>query len=253
MSSVQYDVERAIATITLDSPANRNALSAALVNELGAALELASRDASVRAIVLTHTGPTFCAGTPIADGSGEDGSQHTTHRLLMLLRAIVELPKPVIARVDGHARSGGVGLVAACDLALGGPGATFAFGDVRLGLAPAVISLVALPRLTSRAASRYLLTGEILDGQQAADVGLLTEYTDDLDPAVARIVAALLLAAPLALAETKALTTAAVRAAFDTDAYGLQQLSARLSASDQAHEGRQASLAQRAPNWVLPD
>ncbi len=251
MSSVQYGVEQAIATITLDSPANRNALSADLVNELGAALELASRDAGVRAIVLTHTGSTFCAGNDLRDASSEDGPQRSTHRLLMLLRAIVELPKPVIARVDGHARAGGVGLVAACDIALGGPGATFAFTEVRLGLAPAIISLVTLDRMPSRAASRYLLTGEIVDGQLAASVGLLTEYTDELDATLERILADLRLASPQGLAETKALATSAMRAAFDTDAYGLQQLSARLFASEQAREGMAAFLEKRPPNWAL--
>ena len=107
MPVVQYAVDRAIATVTLDSPENRNALSAALVGELTAQLETAASDPDVRAVVLTHTGTTFCAGADLKEQAGEGGPAEGTRRMLALLRAIVELPKPVIARVDGHVRAGG--------------------------------------------------------------------------------------------------------------------------------------------------
>ena len=117
----------------------------------------------MRAIVLTHTGRTFCAGADLKEQAAEGGPAEGTQRMLGLLRAIVELPKPVVARVDGHVRAGGVGLVGACDIVVAGPATTFAFTEVRLGLAPAIISLTTLGRMTERAVSRYYLTGETFD------------------------------------------------------------------------------------------
>src|SRR5450631_3502794 len=128
---VHYEVDDAIATVTLDSPANRNALSAQLVDELSAHLETAAVEQAVRAIVLTHTGSTFCAGADLGESSAQDGPAKGTARMLALLQLIVELPKPVLARVDGHVRAGGLGLIGACDLALAGPHSSFAFTEVR--------------------------------------------------------------------------------------------------------------------------
>ena len=248
--TVSYAVERSIATITLDSPANRNALSAELVAALTAALATATADDSVRAIVVTHTGSTFCSGNDLREASTANGAYDSTRRLVDLLARIIEAPKPVIARVDGHVRAGGIGLVEACDIAIGSTATTFAFTEVRLGLAPAVISLTTLPRMQARAASRYLLTGEVVDGRTAADVGLLTECADDLEAAMTRVLAALRLAAPGGLAATKATVTASMRAQFAERADQLQQLSAALFASEQAAEGMQAFLQKRPPDWV---
>lgn len=250
MAVVQYATDRSIATITLDSPANRNALSAELVGELVAGLEQAAGDVDLRAVVLAHTGSTFCAGNDLREASAADGARVTTARLVALMRRIVELPKPVVARVDGHTRAGGVGLVCACDIAIGGPGATFAFTETRLGLAPAVISLPALARMPARAAGRYLLTGEVLDGPGAVAAGLLTEYADDLDSALESVLDPLRTASPQGLAETKALVTTALRADFEARADEVQQLSARLFASDQGREGMRAFLEKRPPNWT---
>ena len=149
---VRRTQERGVATLTLDSPANRNALSSRLVAELTEGLSWAGSEPAVRAVVLTHTGSVFCAGADLSEATGGDPASGPRH-LVALMRAIVELPKPVLARVDGHARAGGLGLIGACDLAVAGPKATFAFTEVRLGLAPAVISLPLLPRLDPRAAS----------------------------------------------------------------------------------------------------
>ncbi|HEY6315471.1 MAG TPA: enoyl-CoA hydratase-related protein, partial [Streptosporangiaceae bacterium] len=133
---VRYGADRDVATITLDSPSNRNALSAQLVAELTARLTEAGADPSVRAVVLTHTGRVFCAGADLAAaGSGSIGDTGTA--ILALLRLIVELPKPVIASISGHVRAGGMGIVGACDLAVAAEGASFAFTEVRIGLAPA--------------------------------------------------------------------------------------------------------------------
>ena len=156
---------RAVETLSLDSPHNRNALSAALVGELADALTDAGKDSGVRAIVLTHTGNTFSAGADLKDPPPPEA-------LVALLRQIIELPKPVIARVTGHVRAGGLGLLAACDIAAAATDATFAFTEVRIGVAPAVISLPLLPRTNPRALARHYLTGERFDAAEAVATGL---------------------------------------------------------------------------------
>ena len=252
MSVVQYSVDRAIATLTLDSPANRNALSARLVGELSEGLQRAAADPDVRAAVITHTGRTFCAGADLKEQAAEGGPEQGTKRMLALLRAIVELPKPVLARVDGHVRAGGLGILGACDLAFASADATFAFTEVRLGLAPAIISLTTLGRMDERAASRYYLTGETFDAAAAARSGLITEAADDLDASLAAVCEALRACSPQGLAETKPLTTAATVARFAADAAGLQALSQRLFESDEAREGILAFLQKRPPSWAPP-
>lgn len=249
---VRYAVERAIATITLDSPANRNALSAQLVGELSTALAQAAADDAVRAVVLTHTGTVFCAGADLREQAAEGGPQAGTRRMLDLLRAIVALPKPVVARIEGAVRAGGLGLVGACDIAIAGTNATFAFTEVRLGLAPAIISLTTLGRMSERAAARYYLTGEKFDAPAAVAAGLLSEVADDLDSAVAAIADSLRACSPQGLAATKPLTTRAVLAAFDNHAGEVQALSARLFSSEEAREGMLAFLQKRPPAWIAP-
>jgi enoyl-CoA hydratase len=248
--AVHYAVDRSIATITLDAPENRNALSSALVGELSGHLRTAADDADVRAVVLTHTGSTFCAGADLKEQASEGGPAEGTKRMLALLRSIIELAKPVVAQVDGHVRAGGVGLVAACDIAVAGPRTTFAFTEVRLGLAPAIISLTTLGRLTERAAARYYLTGETFDAQVAADAGLVTVAVEDAGATVDEICTALRACSPQGLAETKPLTTAGALAAFDANAEAMQALSQRLFESDEAREGMLAFLQKRAPRWV---
>jgi enoyl-CoA hydratase len=250
MSVVQYEVEGAIATVTLNSPENRNALSKALVEDLSAHLEAAAADADVRGVVLTHTGGTFCAGADLKEQASEGGPAEGTRRMVALLRAIVALPKPVVARVDGHVRAGGLGLVGACDIALAGPASTFAFTEVRLGLTPAIISLTTLPRMPDRAAARYYLTGETFDAKAAAECGLVTVATDHLDEAIGHVSHALRAASPQGLAETKRLLSAPLLAGFDARADELQALSARLFESDEAREGMLAFLQKRPPAWL---
>jgi len=254
--AVHYAVDRAIATITLDSPENRNALSAALVGDLSAGLAAAGDDAAVRAVVLTHTGTTFCAGADLKEQASEGGPAAGTKRMLGLLRSMVELPKPVVARVDGNVRAGGVGLVGACDLALVGPAATFAFTEVRLGLAPAIISLTTLGRMSERGAARYYLTGETFDGDTAAGCGLVTAAFHDtvaLDAEVATVCDALRRCSPQGLAETKPLTTAGTLAAFADRAEAVQAISQRLFESDEAREGMLSFLQKRPAAWVPTD
>ena len=246
---VQYSADGGIATITLDSPRNRNALSAALVEQLTRALSSASADDAVRAVLLTHTGTTFCAGADLAEAS-QGGMKAGAVGVLALLRQVVALPKPVVASIDGHVRAGGLGLVGACDIVLAGPASTFAFSEVRLGLAPAMISLTTLPRLEPRAASRYYLTGEKFDAATAARIGLITEAVPDVAAGAATVLAALRACSPQGLRETKLVLTAALLDGFDARAEALTDQSARLFASDEVAEGIAAFLAKRPPSWA---
>ncbi|MFG3101781.1 enoyl-CoA hydratase family protein [Streptomyces sp. NPDC048182] len=236
--------DRGVETLTLDAPHNRNALSAALVRDLAAALSDAGEDPDVRAVVLTHTGTTFSAGADLRDPPDPDD-------LVGLLRQLVALPKPVVARVAGHVRAGGLGLLAACDIAGASAASSFAFTEVRIGVAPAVISLTLLPRTDPRALARLYLTGERFDAAEAARIGLVTAAGDDVDAVLAPVLDGLRRAAPEALAATKALLTARVLETFDRDAADLTALSARLFASPHAREGMTAFLERRDPRWVL--
>jgi enoyl-CoA hydratase len=206
---VRYEAAGGIATITLDSPHNRNALSAQLVAELSARLAEAGADPAVRVVVLTHTGTVFCAGADLK-AAGTGSIDDAGSAIMAVLRAITELPKPVIARIAGHVRAGGMGIVGACDLAVASEGASFAFTEARIGLAPAMISLTTLDVMDPRQAARYYLTGS---------------------------------------AETKKLLTAARRNRLETHGPEMAVLSARLFASDEAQEGIHAFLERRAPAW----
>lgn len=249
---VQYSVSRGIARIALDSPRNRNALSAALVGQLTEALAGAADDDAVRAVELTHTGNTFCAGADLSEAS-QGGMRDGAVRVLALLRHIVALPKPVVGSIDGHVRAGGLGIVGACDLVLAGPKSTFAFTEVRLGLAPAMISLTTLPRLEPRAASRYYLTGETFDAAAAARIGLITEAVADIDAGTLAVLDVLRACSPQGLRETKLLLTAGMLDSFEARAPALADLSARLFGSAEAAEGMAAFLEKRPPPWAAPD
>lgn len=246
---IQYSVDRGIARIALDSPRNRNALSAALVQQLTEALTSAAADDSVRAAELTHTGSTFCAGADLSEAS-QGGMKAGAERVMALLKLIVTLPKPVVGSIDGHVRAGGLGLVGACDIVLAGPASTFAFTEVKLGLAPAMISLTTLPKMDPRAASRYYLTGERFDAATAARIGLITEAVDDIDAGTLAVLDALRAASPQGLRETKPLLTPAVLDVFEARADALAELSARLFGSAEAAEGMAAFLEKRPPSWA---
>ncbi len=250
---VTYAVDGHVARLTLDSPHNRNALSTRLVEQLHAGLRAAAADSAVRTVVLGHTGGTFCAGADLSEAADGDPFETTAARgreMAAVLRAIVSSPVPVVAAVDGHVRAGGLGLVGACDIAVAGPRSTFALTEARIGVAPAVISLTLLPKLAPRAAARYYLTGETFTAPTAAEIGLITLAADDLDAAVAGIVADLGRGSPQGLAASKALTTADVLARFDRDAEQLAIESARLFVSEEAREGMLAFLQKRPPRWL---
>lgn len=261
-SLVRYDVDGQIATITLDSPANRNALSRALVAELTSSLTRAGQDADVRAVVLTHTGNVFCsgadlseAGQPAAGEAGPPGSQAgqagATAAMMAVMTTIAELAKPVIAKVGGHVRAGGMGIVGACDIAVATEAATFAFTEARIGLAPAIISVTTLDLMQPRAAARYYLTGETFGGMVAAEIGLITMTAspDTLDGVVAELAGQICQTSPQGSAETKRLLTGPRRERMAAQAAGLTALSARLFASAEAQEGIHAFLERRPPAW----
>ncbi|MBQ0867781.1 MULTISPECIES: enoyl-CoA hydratase family protein [Streptomyces] len=240
-----------VRTLTLDSPHNRNALSADLVGRMYAELERARADSDVRAVLLTHTGNTFCAGADLSEASAHDAPSDGPRELARLLRTLVAFPKPVVARVTGHVRAGGTGLLAACDISVAGPEATFAFTEARIGVAPAVVSMPVLPRTDPRAMARYYLTGERFGAQEAARIGLVTLAADDPDEALAPVLDGLRRGSPQGLAESKRLVTREVLAAFDRDTGTLAELSARLFASDEAREGMTAFLERREPEWAV--
>jgi enoyl-CoA hydratase len=259
-SLVHYTVRGAVARIVLDSPHNRNALSTALVHQLRQGLSDAAEESGVRAVVLGHTGTTFCAGADLAQASsGEpdadpgDVAVHRAREMTHVLRAILELPIPVIAAVDGHVRAGGLGLIGACDLVVAGPASTFALTEARIGVAPSIISLTLLPKMNPRAAGRYFVTGETFNAAEAAAIGLITvaaESAEAMDAEVAALTANIAKGSPQGLAASKALTTASILADFDRHAEERTKQSAALFASDEAREGMVAFLQKRPPRWA---
>ena len=247
---VHLSVNAGIATITLDLPHNRNALSRQLVSELTDRLGRSAAMPDVRAVVLTHTGSTFCAGADLSEAS-TGPMTGTASALLVLLRTVVDVPLPVIASIDGNVRAGGVGLLGACDIVLAGPRSTFAITEARLGLAAAVISVTVLPRLDSRSAARYFLTGATFDAGEAQRIGLVTTATDDPGGALAALSADLRKASPQGLIESKRIANRAVREAIERYGDDMVELSARLFASEEAHEGMTAFLERRPPRWTI--
>ncbi|WP_433802429.1 enoyl-CoA hydratase-related protein [Actinomycetospora sp. CA-084318] len=257
---VHLDVAAGRATITLDSPSNRNALSAQLRRELREHLETALADDAVRVVVLTHTGTVFCSGMDLRESRGAGSGDQGVHEFPAILQMLWTSAKPVVARLAGPARAGGVGLVAACDIALaaraGGDskGATFAFSEVRIGVVAAVISVPVLPRLLPRAAHELMLTGEVFDADRAAAVGLLNAAVDAdaLDAEVDRYVGMLALGAPGALAATKEMLRRTPEQDMAADFDAMLALSAQFFASEEGQEGMAAFAEKRKPRWAAP-
>jgi len=220
------------------------------MSELVDALRGVLNDPAVRVIVLAHDGPVFCSGADLKEAGDRRTAGALPSSLPALLTTLWHSPKPTIARVAGPARAGGLGLLGACDLVVCSTEATFAFTEVRLGLVPAVISAMVLPRLLRPAAHELFLTGEAFDGLRAVRIGLATVAVDpaELDAVVQRYVGMLLRGAPGALAAIKALLRRQplpdVR-----DLAELAELSARHFTSDEGQEGIAAFAAKRDPSW----
>jgi methylglutaconyl-CoA hydratase len=248
-SLVRREMAGGVATITLDSPHNRNALSSRLLQELDDALTWTLAEPKVRVTVLTGTGPVFCAGADLKEQ--RDGAPVTT-AFPDVLSLIWESPKPVVCRLNGTARAGGLGLVAACDFAIAPQTASFAFTEVRLGVAPAMISVTCLRRLDPRAAAEYFLTGEVFGAARAVEIGLLTRAVpeDELDATVAHYTGMLLRGGPEALAVTKRLVREVPQMPVDEGFRRMAELSAQRFTSAEGQEGMRAFAEKRAPSWV---
>ena len=249
---VHCEVAAGVATITLDSPANRNALSAQVRRELLAHLDTALDDDAARVVVLTHTGRVFCSGMDLKESRGAGAANQGVNEVPTILSRIWTAPKPVVARIAGPARAGGVGLVSACDIAVAADAATFAFSEVRIGVIPAVISVTVLPRLVARAAHELFLTGETFDAARAVAIGLINAAVsaDRLDAEVARYVEMLRLGAPGALAATKAMLRTQRPAGMEAQFADMLSLSAQYFAAEEGQEGMRAFAEKRPPTWV---
>lgn len=245
----------AAATLTLCSPHNRNALSARLLRELHEGLAAAEADPAVRVVVLAAEGPVFCSGADLAERLAAAAEPATPAPegpgLPEVLAALRGAGTPVVAVVGGHVRAGGIGLVAAADVALGAASATFAFTEVRVGVAPAIIAVAASRVMAARALARHTLTGEVFDAPAAAACGLLSEVVPDeaLAARADEVVGAFGDGAPGAVAATKAFLDSVPGESFGADLARAAALSDRLFAGPDAVEGMAAFLEKRPPRW----
>ena len=250
--------EGAVARLRLERPEVHNAFDDGLVAALTRALETLAVDAEVRVVVLEGAGASFSAGADLnwmrgMATAGEAENRADALALARLMRTLDTLPKPTIARVQGAAFGGGVGLVACCDIAIGTPEAKFGLTESRLGLLPAVISPYVIAAIGPRQSRRYFATAEIFDAAEALRIGLLHQVVaaDDLDAAVQRQIDLLLKAAPLAAAQAKSLVQR-VAAGGEGESIDMAnaELIARLRVSPEGQEGLSAFLDKRKPAWT---
>jgi methylglutaconyl-CoA hydratase len=244
--------------LTLDRPEVHNAFDEDVIAQLAAAFAALAARADVRVVVLAAAGPTFCAGGDLnwmrrAAALGPDGNRADAVVFGGMLKALAELPQPTLALVQGNAFGGGLGLIAACDVALAVRGARFALTEVRLGLAPAVISPHVVAAIGARQARRYMLTAETFDADEARRIGLVHEVVatpETLEAAAAALVGRLRANGPAAMARTKALIRAVAGRAIDEALVAeTAALIAELRASPEGREGLAAFLGKRKPAW----
>ncbi|GAB3792591.1 enoyl-CoA hydratase-related protein [Nocardioides ungokensis] len=243
---VHYGATGAVATLTLDSQHNRNALSRRLVTELFAGLERAEADDDVRVVLIRAEGRVFCSGADLSEATA-GGMDEGARRIVELQRLIATMDKPVVTRLHGAVRAGGIGIVAASDIAIAAEEATFALTEVKLGLAAAIISLTVHHRMNPRAAALTTLGGEVFTGRDAAAYGLVTTAVaaDELDAEVERVCASLATGAPQGLRESKRILNRDLVARIDAHGDEMAELSARLFASDAAREAMTAFLSRK--------
>lgn len=247
---VLYEVDGAVARLTLARPERRNALSDEMVEGLLAGFARALTEEQVRAIVLTAQGDTFCAGADLK--AGGIGARAGEQPFVRLLRTMWDSPKPVVGCIPGSAYGGGVGLVAACDLVLLAEEASFAFSEVRIGVVPAMISVVVLPKIGVHHAMWLFLTGERFDAKRALQIGLAHRVMPraELPRGLEELLAMLRLAGPNALREAKRLVRDVPRMAMDDAFCHTSALIAELFASAEAQEGMRAFAEKRKPSWA---
>ncbi len=256
--TVLTEVDDGIGIITLNSPERHNAFDEVLIAELTNALEDMQADDEVRVVVLSSAGPTFCAGADLgwmqrAASWTEDHNYEDAMALGTLLRTLNELRKPTIARVQGSAYGGGVGLIAACDIAIATYGAQFVLSEVKLGLIPALIGPYVIAAIGARRARRYMLTAERFSASEAWRIGLLHEIVPDedgLDEALSEVIDALLMGGPNAQAACKGLIHTVAQRPIDEDVieYTAQRIAA-IRASEEGQEGVAAFLEKSQPSW----
>ncbi len=257
-SAIRTSIQNQIATVVLSRPALRNAFNDEVIAELTETFSRLGDDQQVRAVVLMAEGPAFCAGADLnwmrrmADYSREDNERDAA-KLAFMMRTIYECPKPTIARVQGDVYAGGMGLVAACDMAVSVDTAHFCLSEVKLGLTPATISPYVIRAMGPRAAHRYFLTAERFDAAQALRIGFVHEVVtaDKLDACVGHWVQALLAASPNALKECKKL----VQYVADRDITRMLidhtvKAIADIRSSEEGKEGIQSFLSKTKPGWL---
>ena len=258
-SHVSRSTAGAVATVTLDRPELHNAFDDTMMAQLAAAFRELGADDSVRVIVLAARGRSFSAGADLnwmkrMVGYSYDENVADAALLADMLESIHGAPKPVIGRVQGAAFGGGVGLVAACDIALGTARASFCLSEVKLGIIPAVISPYLLERIGATAARRYSLTAERFDAAEALRMGLLAGVCADeheLDAAIGELCAALAKNGPAALAACKSLWDAVAAAPPDSCREETARRIAAIRVSPEGQEGLSAFLAKRTPSWIV--
>ncbi|MEE2697912.1 MAG: enoyl-CoA hydratase-related protein [Actinomycetota bacterium] len=253
MPLVLTDLADGVLTVTLADKANRNALSGRLVEELHDALDAADVDPDVRVVVLTNTGPVFCAGADLSErSSGEGGDSRKPVDPSRLFSRFAESPKVYVGRIAGHCVAGGMGLAAAMDISIAVDDARFGFTEARVGVAPAMISVVCLPKIRAVDARAAFLRGNRFLAPEAARIGLINEAVPphEIDAAVEAVVADVLACGPGALAAAKQLLTQVPGMPVDEAFAWTGELSASLFRSDEAKAGMRAFLDKRPPPWA---
>ncbi len=245
MTLLRLDIDREVATITLDSQHNRNALSRQLLDELHRALDQAE-EVEARAIVLTHAGPAFCSGADLRERSS---GPPDSGPMVAALERLMDTERPTIAAVRGAVRAGGIGLMASCDLVVVDASVDFALTEVRIGVAPAIIAVPILRRVAPGRIAAAMLTGERFDAAQARDIGLVTHVTSDVVETVDEICDGVRRGAPDAVAATKRLLASVPGTDRATAFSEMRALSERLFSSADAAEGMAAFAERRAPRW----
>ncbi len=253
--AVLLSMDEAVATITLNRADAKNRLDAEGMALLLEHLDATAQDPAVRVVVLTGSGSTFCSGADLSGAlNAAQGGFATggTNALVAVLGAMLDHPKPIVGRIQGHVAGGGNGLVAACDLAVASADAKFAFTEVRLGVAPAIIAVVCLQVMERRAAQELMLTGQRVGADRVLQAGLITSVAEPegLDAETAAYVEALLSGGPEALANTKALLRRVPVMSRDDAFAWCAEMSASLFTSDEAREGMTAFLEKRKPEWA---
>ena len=255
MSEVRVEIAGGVMTVTLADVKNRNALGAGLLEGLHDAIASANADASVRAVVITNEGNTFCAGANLKQQSGKQRGDHPAVGFEPVLEAIQMSPTPIIGRIDGHVVGGGNGLAAALDISIASEDSKFGFTEVRLGVIPAIISVVCLPKMRRGEAIEAFMRGNRFPAARAAELGLINRAVPkaELDDAVEEVLADLRKGGPNAVGLAKRLVYE-VPAMEQKDAFGYtSRLSADLFRGEEAKEGMAAFLQKRKAAWAADE